>query len=202
MDLYLANGFISGKKGTSYWYDYSKVTGGNRSIISDIKNWPAMEGRSHSGYQRNKVWLNTGKGFMYDVSEKVAGPQTYDSRSVVMADLWNRGVLDVLVGCQNEKLLVYKNHTNPEHRWIGFELTGTKSNRSAIGAIVKLYWDSQEQAQVLTGGIGFSSQNQRRIQFGLGTQDRVDKVEIIWPGGSTQIITLPEPMKVHKILEN
>ena len=202
MDLYLANGFISGKKGTNYWYDYSKVTGGNRSNISDIRNWPDMDGRSHSGYQRNKLWLNTGSGFMYDVSEKVIGQQTYDSRSVAMADLWNRGVLDVIVGSQNDQLLVYKNHTDPENRWIDFELTGTKANKSAIGAIVRIFWDSHEQAQVLTGGIGFSSQNQRRIHFGLGKNDRVDKVEILWPGGSTQIIEQPEAMKVHKIIEN
>lgn len=202
LDLYLANGFISGIKGTNYWYDYSKVTGGNKSIISDIRNWPAMEGRSHSGYQRNRIWLNTGKGFMYDVSDKVAGLQTHDSRSVAMADLWNRGVLDVVVGNQDEKLLVYKNHTNPEKRWIAFELQGREANTSAIGAIVRIFWDSQEQAQVLSGGIGFSSQNQRRLHFGLGENDRVDKVEILWPGGKTQIIERPEAMKVHQIIEN
>ncbi len=202
MDLYLANGFISGKKGTSYWYDYSKVTGGNRSIISDIRNWPAMDGRSHSGFQRNKVWINAGNGFMYDVSEKVSGLQTYDSRSVAMADLWNRGVLDVIVACQNEKLLIYKNHTDPENRWIEFELTGTRANKSAIGAIVRIFWESHEQVQVVTGGIGFSSQNQRRLHFGLGKNDAIDKVEILWPGGKKQIIEQPEPMKVHKINEN
>ncbi len=45
MDLYVANGFISAKKGTSYWYDYSKVTGGNSSIIEDAQNWPDMKGK-------------------------------------------------------------------------------------------------------------------------------------------------------------
>jgi hypothetical protein len=202
LDLYLANGFISGKKGTNYWYDYSKVTGGNRSIISDVRNWPAMEGRSHSGYQRNKVWINSGSGFMYDVSEKVAGPQTHDSRSVALVDLWNRGVLDVVVASQGEKLLVYKNHTHPENNWIGFELNGTRANTSAIGAIITVFWDVHKQAQVLTGGIGFSSQNQRRIHFGLGEHDRVDQVEILWPGGRSQIINHPEVRKVHTIIEN
>ncbi len=48
-DLYVANGFVSGKKGTSYWYDYSKVTGGNSAIISDIKNWPDMKGQKPVG---------------------------------------------------------------------------------------------------------------------------------------------------------
>ena len=69
MDLYVANGFISAKKGTSYWYDYSKVTGGNSSIIEDAANWPDMKGKSQSGYEQDKIWLNKGNGYskMYPV---------------------------------------------------------------------------------------------------------------------------------------
>ncbi len=200
-DLYVANGFISGKMGTNYWYDYSKVTGGNESIISDIRNWPPMNGRSHSGYQHNRIWLNSGKSFFYDVAEYVAGDQTFDSRSVAMADLWNRGVLDVIVANQNNRLLVYKNDVAPEINWIAFELKGTKSNQSAIGAVVTLHWDSQSQSQVVTGGIGFSSQNQRRLHFGLGSSTSVNRVEILWPGGVTQVIDQPELSTIHRIEE-
>ncbi len=181
LDLYVANGFISGQKGTSYWYDFSKVTAGNASIISDIKNWPPMNGRSHSGYQQNRIWINTGSGFFYDVAEYVTGNQTFDSRSVAMADLWNRGVLDVIVANQNGRLLVYKNHVMKENQWIAFELKGTRNNRSAIGAMVRLTWDSNTQAQVISGGIGFSSQNQRRIQFGLGQSTSVEKWRFTGP---------------------
>lgn len=202
MDLYVANGFISGQKGTSYWYDFSKVTAGNASIISDIKNWPPMNGRSHSGYQQNRIWINTGFGYFYDVADYVTGKQTFDSRSVAMADLWNRGVLDVIVANQNGKLLIYKNHVKKEQQWIAFELKGTKNNRSAIGTVVKLTWDSNTQTQVISGGIGFSSQNQRRIQFGLGQSTSVDKVEIYWPDGYTQVIEHPEVSKVHLIEES
>jgi hypothetical protein len=200
-DLYVANGFISGKPGTSYWYDYSKVTGGNRAIISDISKWPAMEGRSQSGYQQNRIWINTGNGFFYDVADKVAGNQTFDSRSVAMADLWNRGVLDVIVANQNDRLVLYKNHVDPGRHWISFELRGTDDNRSAIGAIVSLWWDSQVQSQVISGGIGFSSQNQRRAQFGLGNASGVDSVEVNWPDGSRQVVLQPEINKLHTITE-
>jgi len=201
LDLYVANGFISGRPGTSYWYDYSKVTGGNKAIISDVKKWPAMEGRSQSGYQHNRIWINTGTGFFYDVSAHVTENQTYDSRSVAMADLWNRGVLDVIVANQNDELLVYKNHVDPERSWIAFELQGTRNNPSAIGAIVSLWWNSQVQRQVLSGGIGFSSQNQRRLHFGLGDAVLVDSVEVTWPDGTKQALLKPEVNTLHTITE-
>jgi hypothetical protein len=200
-DLYVANGFISGRKGTNYWYDYSKVTGGNSKIISDIKNWPAMNGRSHSGYQHNKIWINSGTGFFYDVAEYIDKGQTFDGRAVAVADLWNRGVLDVIVANQNNDLLVYKNYVTEQNHWIAFKLIGNKSNRSAIGTIIRLFWDVQTQSQIVSGGIGFSSQNQRNVHFGIGKTSKVDSALILWPSGKKQIINEPEIDMVHRINE-
>jgi hypothetical protein len=197
-DLYVANGFISAKKGRDYWYDYSKVTGGNSSIISDIKNWPHMEGRSQSGYQSNRVWVNREGHYFEDAAPYVAGSESLDSRAVVTVDLWNRGVLDLIVANQNNRLLVYKNTVREDQQWLALELKGTTSNASAIGAIVKVYWNGQVQRQVLSGGMGFSSQNQRRLHFGLGSAEKVDKIEILWPSGVTQEI--PDPA-IGQILE-
>jgi enediyne biosynthesis protein E4 len=200
-DLYVANGYISGKKSTSYWYDYSKVTGGNTNIISDIKNWPPMNGRSQSGFQQNRIWLNDGTGHFNDVSKYVADKESFDSRAVAMADLWNRGVLDIIVANQNNRVLIYKNTVNIENHWIAFELEGTHSNRSAIGAIINLYWDSKIQSQVISGGIGFSSENQRRVHFGLGKSSKVDRVVISWPDGKQQILQNPITDHLIKIRE-
>jgi hypothetical protein len=80
-DLYLANGYISATKNNSYWYDYSKVTGGNEAIISDALNWPAMEGRSQSGFQQNKVWMNGASGTFADVTDYVSNTPPFDSRA-------------------------------------------------------------------------------------------------------------------------
>ncbi len=200
-DLYVANGFISGKKGTSYWYDYSKVTGGNSAIISDLKNWPDMQGRSQSGYQQNKIWMNEGNGHFIDVANYAADSEDFDSRAIAVADLWNRGALDVLVANQNNRLMIYKNFVSPLNHWIAFELEGTSNNRSAIGAIVELHWDSKIQCQVITGGIGFSSQNQRRLQFGLGKSTNVDEAIIWWPNGHKQVIEHPAADKLNNIKE-
>ena len=182
-DLFLTNGYVSAAKGTSYWYEFSMVAGGNSSIISDAKNWPPMEGKSLSGYQQKKVWLNDGAGHFNEVAQAVGYTDTHDGRGVALVDLWNRGVLDVLVANQRGPLLVYKNTVPAESRWIDFELHGTRSNRSAIGAQVRLFWNGQEQLQEVSGGCGYSAQNQRRLHFGLGKSPRIEKAVIRWPSG-------------------
>lgn len=201
-DIFLTNGYISGSKGSNYWYDYSKVTVGNNAIISDARNWAPINERSLAGYQNKPVWLNDGAGHFVDVGQTVGVTQTYDGRSVAVADLWNRGVLDVIVASQNAPVLVYKNNVDPGNNWIGFELEGSSSNKSAIGSQVRVFWDGQQQLQEISGGIGFCSQNQRRLNFGIGNASQIDKVEIRWPSGSSILIEKPEINRLHKLRES
>jgi hypothetical protein len=206
LDLYLTNGYISLDRHRSYWYDFSKVAGGNSTIIGDAKNWPAFEGRSLSGYQNKRVWLNDGAGKFVDVAQAVGATDTYDGRSVALADLWNRGVLDVVVANQNGPLLLYKNTVAPENEWIEFELEGTGSNRggsnrSAIGAQVTVFWNGQQQVQEVSGGSGFAAQNDRRLHFGLGQNPHIEKAAIRWPSGKVQTIDHPSVNELHKIKE-
>jgi enediyne biosynthesis protein E4 len=200
-DLYLVNGYVSLDKGADYWYDFSKIATGNSAIISDAKNWPAMRGRSLSGYQQKKVWLNDGLGHFTEVAMQVGASDTYDGRAVALADFGNRGALDVVVANERYPLLLYKNSVVPDNKWVAFELEGTKSNRSAIGAQVRLFWGGQQQVQEVSGGSGFCAQNQRRLHYGLGRDAAVEKVVIRWPSGKTQTLPGPEPGKLHKIKE-
>ncbi len=201
LDVYLTNGYVSADRNKSYWYDFSKVAGGNSTIIGDAANWPAMEGRSLSGYQQKRVWLNDGAGKFNDVAQAVGATDTYDGRAVALADLWNRGVLDVVVTNQRGPLLIYKNTVAPENRWIDFELEGTASNRSALGAEVRLSWNGQQQVQTVSGGSGFCAENQRRLHFGLGKNEQVEKAVIRWPSGKVQTIDNPAVDQVNKIKE-
>jgi len=199
-DLFLTNGYVSdGEK--SYWYDFSKIAGGNTAIISDAHNWPPMEGRSLSGYQRKRVWINDGAGKFRDVASQVGVSETFDGRAVALADFWNRGALDVAVAHQKGPFLLYKNRVTPDHNWIGFELEGTKSNRSAIGAEVRVFWNGQQQLQQVSGASGFCAQNQRRLHFGLGKGARIEKIRIRWPSGKEQALTDLELGKVHRVKE-
>jgi hypothetical protein len=201
LDLYVVNGYVSLDKGSNYWYDYSKVAGGNSAIISDAANWPPMKGRSLSGYQQKRVWVNDGAGRFSEVAQAVGARDTFDGRSVALVDLWNRGVLDVVVANQRGPLLVYKNMVAQGNEWVGFELEGTASNRSAVGAQVRVYWGGQEQVQEVSGGSGFCAQNQRPLHFGLGRGARVERVEIRWPSGKTQTIQAPATGTVHRLKE-
>ena len=201
LDLFVANGYISQDRNRSYWYDFAKVAGGNSSIIADAANWPAFDGRSLAGYQTKRVWLNDGAGRFADVAQAVGVMETYDGRAVALGDLWNRGVLDVVVANQNGPLLVYKNSVASESAWIEFDLEGRKSNRSAIGAQVALYWADQLQVQEVSGGIGFAAQNQRRLHFGLGKNERVEKAVVRWPSGEIQKIDQPAVRQLHKLKE-
>ena len=201
LDLYLTNGYISLDRNRSYWYDFSKVAGGNSTIIGDAKNWPAFEGRSLSGYQTKRVWLNDGAGKFVDVAQAVGATDVYDGRSVALVDLWNRGVLDVVVANQNGPLLLYKNTVTPRNEWIEFELEGTSSNRSAIGAQVTLSWNGQKQVQEVSGGSGFAAENDRRLHFGLGTNPQIENVVIRWPSGKLQTVDKPAANQLHKMKE-
>jgi enediyne biosynthesis protein E4 len=201
LDLYLVNGYVSADRDKNYWYDFSKVAGGNSAIIADAANWPAMQGRSLSGFQHKRVWLNDGAGKFVDVAQAVGVQDQFDGRSVALVDLWNRGVLDVVVANQKGPLLIYRNTALPENRWIAFELEGATSNRSAIGAQVRLFWDGRQQVQEISGGSGFCSQNQRRLHFGLGRVERVERAEIRWPSGKIQTIENPAPGQVNKVKE-
>jgi enediyne biosynthesis protein E4 len=201
LDLYVTNGNVSLDPHRSYWYDYSKVAGGNQAIISDAANWPPIEGRSLSGFQHKRVWINDGEGRFQEVAQMIGVKDVYDGRSVAMADFGNRGVLDVVVANQRGPLLLYKNMVAPGRHWIEFDLEGKKSNRSAIGARVSVFWNGQQQLQQVSGGSGFCSQNERRIHFGLGKANTVDRVEIRWPSGARQVLNAPHVDEIHTVEE-
>ncbi|HEX3685340.1 MAG TPA: CRTAC1 family protein [Bryobacteraceae bacterium] len=201
LDLYQVNGNVSLDPDRSYWYDYSKVAGGNRAIISDAANWPPLKGRSLSGYQQKRVWINDGAGQFKEVAQLVGVTDRFDGRSVALADFSNTGALDAVVANQKGPLLLYKNRVDPRNKWIELNLIGRSSNRSAIGAEVRVFWNGQQQRQEVSGGSGFCAQNQRRLHFGLGRAAAVDRVEIRWPSGRMQTISSPGLDQIHQIEE-
>jgi hypothetical protein len=210
LDLYLANGYVSASREESYWYDFSKIAGGHELVISDARNWPPMGGRSLAGYQQKKVWMNDGAGRFFDVAPIVGVNDRYDARSLALADLGGRGVLDVVVANQRGPLLLYRNEVAPGRSWIAFDLEGGCqgdtagagcSNRSAIGAQVAVHWNGQQQVQEVSGGSGFCAQNQRRLHFGLGPGAAVEKATVRWPSGKMDELVRPEANRVHKLKE-
>ncbi|HEU4753572.1 MAG TPA: CRTAC1 family protein, partial [Armatimonadota bacterium] len=200
-DLFLTNGYVSASTNRDYWYQFSQIAGGNSSIIGDAANWPEMGDRSLSGYQQKKVWLNERGERFVDVAQQVGVTETFDGRSVATADFGHTGALDVVVAHQRAPLLLYKNQVAPENRWVAFKLEGTRSNRSAIGAEVRVFWEGGQQLQQVSGGSGFCAQNSRTLHFGLGKNAQIEKVAIRWPSGREQTLTGVEADKLHVVKE-
>jgi enediyne biosynthesis protein E4 len=200
MDLFVVNGFISADPSRDYWYGLSKVAGSQGILVEDAANWSPMGTLSLSGYERSRVLLNVDGEFV-DVAEAVGVDDRYDGRGVAVVDLFNRGVLDVVVANQKAPALVYRNMVEVRNNWVQFRLEGTRSNRSAIGADVIVDFGNARQRQTITGGMGFASQNDRRLHFGLGDARRVDRVEIRWPSGELQVLRDLGVNKLHTIRE-
>jgi len=199
LDLVIANGFISADSTRDYWYAMSKIAGAQGNIFEDAKNWPAIGTASLSGYERSRVLLNRGEAGFVDVAQEAGVTDRLDGRSVAMADLFNRGLLDVVIANEKGRVLLYRNTANPSH-WVELKLVGTKSNRSAIGAEVTAEIGAGRQRQVVDGGSGFCSQNDRRLHFGLGDQ-RLGKVTIRWPSGAEQVLRDLAIDSLHVITE-
>jgi hypothetical protein len=98
-------------------------------------------------------------------------------------------------------LLIYKNTVKEGNEWLEFALQGSRSNRSAIGAQVILYWNGQQQVQQVSGGSGFAAQNDRRLHFGLGKNPQLERAVIRWPSGKVQTVENLVPGKLYNVKE-
>jgi hypothetical protein len=200
-ELFVANGFISADRNKSYWYAMSKIAGANGRLFEDASSWPSFGTLSLSGYERSRVYVNRGVAGWVDVASTVGATDEYDGRAVALADLSNRGAVDVVVANQNQPALLYRNTPDSTNHWIELHLVGTRSNRSAIGAEVVIETGDLTQRRVIDGGSGFASQNDRRLHFGLGRHDWVDRATIYWPSGTVQHLLNPAIGRILTITE-
>jgi hypothetical protein len=190
-ELFVVNGFISANRDKNYWYSMSKIAGANARFFEDAATWPPFGDASLSGYERSRVYLNRGLAGWIDVASTVGVTDLYDGRAVALADLSSRGALDVIVANQNQPAVLYRSYPDSANHWIALKLVGTRSNRSAIGAEVVLESGDLTQRRIVDGGSGFASQNDRRVHFGLGSREWVDRVIIRWPSGTRQVVMRP-----------
>ncbi|MGA6986569.1 MAG: CRTAC1 family protein [Terriglobales bacterium] len=146
------------------------------------------------------LFLNRHDGTFRNISE-VVGPAIQVpqvSRGAAFGDLFNDGHVDIVIENLDGKPMILRNESrrneggrkeggNHNH-WIGFELAGTKSNRLALNARVKAVAGDLVQVDEVRSGGSYLSQNDLRIHFGLGSHERLDRVDILWPSGETETI--------------
>jgi len=211
-DLAVVNGFISADREADYWYDMSLIGGAAGDLFEDTRNWADIGDKSLSGYERSRILLSQQGRRFVDVAGAVGCDDVYDGRSVALADLRGRGALDLVIANQKGPLLVYENDVDPGRDWVSFALTGTASNRSALGASVTLEWTAADaaggapaarvQTRVVDGGSGFCSQNERALHFGLGHGASVQRAVVRWPSGHAQVLQAPAVRTRHAVTED
>jgi enediyne biosynthesis protein E4 len=123
---------------------------------------------------------------------------TRDGRGIGVADFDNDGRLDLFVANANNEPYLYHNVGPTDRHWAQLDLTGTKSNRLATGAQVRLTAGGHTYLRFVDGGNGFAGQSMHRLHFGLGATAKIDRAEVRWPSGLTEVFTdLPVDRLTH-----
>lgn len=137
-------------------------------------------------YRNPRILLrNTGNGSFENVGAS-SGPgisAEHSSRGCAFGDFDNDGDVDILVMNMSEPPSLLRNDTRTGNHWLKLKLTGTKSNRSAIGAAVFVTANGRRIRQDVLSQSSFYSQSDLRLHFGLGAATEAALVEIRWPSG-------------------
>jgi hypothetical protein len=159
---------------------------------------------SGARYREPKVLqLNQKDGTFCDASDQ-AGPAIQEprvSRGLAVADLFNDGSMDVVVEDLVGSPMILRNHGIPGRHWVSFELAGTKSNRMALNARIKIVAGGMTQTDEIHSGGSYLSQNDVRVHFGLGAAKKIDGVEIHWPSGKVESLGELAVDQYYSVLE-
>ena len=191
-EIYVACGMVANNSRTdlmSYFYRQvvSKSPPKQEPAPEYENGWNAInqlirQDFSWAGPEPN-VFFARRSGRYYDFSGVSGIDKAEDSRAFALVDIEGDGNLDlVLKSRMGPQVRVFQNVCGASRKSVVFSLRGTKSNRDAIGARVR----ADGQTKWTVAGSGYLSQHTKRLHFGLGEKDRVEKVEVRWPSGDVQ----------------
>ena len=178
------------------WLDLIAVSG---HVYPQVDALP-----SGARYRESKiVQMNQKDGTFCDASTQAGAAITepQSSRGLAVGDLFNDGRMDVVINNMDGPPLILRNKGIPGNHWVSFELAGTKSNRLAIGARLKLVAGGMTQTEEIHSGGSYLSQNDLRVHFGLGQALKIDSLEIHWPSGQVETLKDFDADKFYSVLE-
>src|SRR4029079_1272342 len=183
-------GFVTRRlTGWGVWlYDFDND--GFKDVFTANSHFPGLDPYLGSlSALPNSVFHHSGSGWLEDDS-KSAGNAFQSpglNRGVAFADFDNDGRVDAVVSNINGPARLYRNVTRNTGHWLALKLTGTRSNRDAIGAKVAITLSSGRKLyNHCTTSVGYASSSEPLVRFGLGGERSVKLVEIRWTNGRTQ----------------
>jgi hypothetical protein len=123
-------------------------------------------------------------------TQRVLVEGTVSSRSAALVDVDSDGDLDIITNEIHDRpqVLISNLSQKKQIHFLKIKLTGTKSNRDGLGAVVKLTVGGMTQTQAHDGKSGYLSQSSLPLYFGLGDATKVDRIEVAWPSGKKQVL--------------
>ena len=161
------------------WLDLVAVNGHIDSTARNLRPGAVYAQAPH-------VFLNEGKGLRFrDVATEVGFGTARVARGLACGDFDRDGDVDLLVTTNQGPALLYRNDVSNGNRSLRLHLTGTKSNRDAIGTLVRLFTPDGQQTRMVKTGSSYLSQSELTLTFGIGRRDTADRMVVEWPSGRT-----------------
>lgn len=176
---------------TGSFFDYD-----NDGKIDIFKTNGALK---HLYGQEDQVFENEGNGKFRDISLMLGSyfKRELVGRGACLGDYDNDGDIDIYITNLNDRGVFLRNNKGNQNNWLTLKLVGTTSNRDGIGARVEVTCGGIKQTAQKKSASGYLSQNDPRLHFGLAKNDKVDRIDIIWPSGKKQAL---ENIKANQIL--
>ena len=212
-DLYIVNGMLTRERGRDDLESFFWRQVVARSPLARVKGTPYDDAwrainqllihESIASRQRNVFLRNDGAGGFDEVSGALGLDLDQDGRSFAVLDIERDGDPDLVVMAarQAPQIRVFRNDFATRGASLAIRLTGTASNRDAIGARVTVETDRLRRTRIVQAGSGFLSQHSKELLFGLGPSQRVLKVTVDWPSGGKQVVTDVTPNSRLRITE-
>jgi hypothetical protein len=210
MDLYLASttGFnqLYKNNGNGTFTDVSTQMGLNDGGSSyscgwaDIDNDGDLDLYVAKGQNVSDVMYRNDDSIFTNVTTQVGMGDLRHSSCVSWGDYTNDGFLDLYLNNNGSENRLYRNSGN-SNKWIELKLTGTNSNRSAIGARVRIKTGSKNQIREVEGGSGGKGMNSLPLEFGIGQSNIIDSLIVNWPSGLVQRFANVTPNVIYALTE-
>jgi hypothetical protein len=154
-------------------------------------------------YREPMLLLQNSGGRFADVSSRAGAPfnQPWVGRGLATGDIDNDGKVDLVVSTNGGPLHLLRNETRSANHWLILNLVGHRSNRDAIGAVVKLATPQGSQYETVTTASSYLSSSDKRLHFGLGLNTVAPSVEVAWPSGKHQSLSNIKCDQVLKVDE-